>query len=93
MRQGIPKREGWCNTCEYFVQHYVWAHDRYVEADGGHCIHGRGQRRRRGTDIACENWTEQTEEYRQRRVPLYHDQPQPRPVKEYCVRVQVFEEM
>lgn len=92
MRKGLPKSDDWCNTCEYFVQHYIWSYNRYVETDTGHCVHGKRLRSRRGSDLACDHWTAQTEEYKQRREPLYHDQPQPVPEQEFCFRVQVFKE-
>ena len=88
----FPVHEDRCSTCEYFIQHYVWHHGRYTAANGGHCIQKKRFRQRRGTDSACENWVPQSEEYKQSRTP---DDCKPSarvPAKEYCIRVQVFEE-
>jgi len=88
----MPRREDWCNSCEHFIQHYVWSNGEYIEADSGHCVWNRRIRRRRGTNPVCENWTPQSETYKHSRTPAYEQLPERRPEKEYCIRIQVFEE-
>lgn len=30
-----------CGLCEYFLQHYVYVHKRFIATGYGHCIHNR----------------------------------------------------
>ena len=87
----LPHRNEWCNTCEYFVQHYTCLRGKFCETDSGICIHGKRIRRRRATDQICENWSPQGEDYVRERTPSFTDSAENRKSRTFLLRIELLE--
>ncbi len=59
-----------CETCNYFLQHYIFWRGQYRRVGYGHCCHEDHCRQCRPEKKACPDWAEQTEEYKLEHVPM-----------------------
>lgn len=88
----IPTDRKCCAGCKHFIQHYAWHGKNYSAINAGHCIFYPRVRNRQPGDPPCENWREPSEDYKQQHTPLWRTPPEVKPEKEYCIRVQIFQE-
>ncbi len=52
-----------CQTCIYFLQHYIWYRCGYKAINYGHCKQGKRVKHMHASKKACESWQEQNADY------------------------------